>query len=313
MSGLIRIGGQAVLEGVMMRAPHALVVAVRRPGGEIVYKETRWRPLSERYPFLKWPVLRGAVILFETLANGVQALSFSASQALDEEDKELSPWALGLTIAFAFALAIALFVVIPHLVTLWLGRIGPWLFSVESFAFHALDGVIKVALFLLYLWSISLSKDIRRVFQYHGAEHKSIYAYEAGETLTVANARKHSTLHPRCGTAFLLMVLVFSIVLFSLVFPVLPRLPSLPAALRTAIYIVAKILLLVPIAGLSYEWIRFTGRIAPHPLIRWLMQPGLWLQRLTTREPSDDQVEIGLCALTRALTLENGGRPENTG
>ena len=313
MSGPIRIGGQAVLEGVMMRSPHALVVAVRRPGGEIVYKETRWLPLSERYPLLKWPVLRGGVILLETLANGIQALSFSASQALDEEDKELSPWALGLTIGFAFALAIALFVAIPHLVTLWIGNIGPWLFSVESFAFHALDGVIKVVLFLLYLWAISFSKEIRRVFQYHGAEHKSIYAYEAGETLTVANARKYSTLHPRCGTAFLLMVLLLSIALFSLVFPVLPRLPSLPTAVRTAIYIVAKILLLVPIAGLSYEWIRFTGRATPHPVIGWLMQPGLWLQRLTTREPSDDQVEIGLCALTRALTLENGSKPESTG
>jgi len=297
----------------MMRSPHALVVAVRRPGGEVVYKETRWLPLSERYPLLKWPVLRGGVILFETLANGIQALSFSASQALEEEDKELSPWALGLTIGFAFALAIALFVVIPHLVTLWIGKIGPWLFSVESFAFHALDGVVKVALFLLYLWAISLSKDIRRVFQYHGAEHKSIYAYEAGENLTVANARKYSTLHPRCGTAFLLMVLVFSIALFSLVFPALPRFSSVPAALRTAVYIVAKILLLVPIAGLSYEWIRFSGRAMPHPVIRWLMQPGLWLQRLTTREPSDDQVEIGLCALTRALTLENGSKPESTG
>jgi len=313
MSGPIRIGGQAVLEGVMMRSPHVLVVAVRRPGGEIAYKETRWLPLSERYPFLKWPVLRGGVILFETLANGIQALSFSASQALDEEDKELSPWALGLTIGFAFALAIALFVVIPHLVTLWIGKIGPWLFSLESFAFHALDGLIKVVLFLLYLWAISFSKDIRRVFQYHGAEHKSIYAYEAGENLTVANARKYSTLHPRCGTAFLLMVLVFSIGLFSLVFPALPRFPSLPTALRTAVYIVAKILLLVPIAGLSYEWIRFSGRATPHPVIRWLMQPGLWLQRLTTREPSDDQVEIGLCALTRALTLENGSKPESTG
>jgi uncharacterized protein YqhQ len=313
MSGPIRIGGQAVLEGVMMRSPHALVVAVRRPDGEIVYKETRWQPLSERYAFLRWPVLRGGVILFETLANGIQALSFSASQALDEEDKELSPWALGLTIAFAFGLAIALFVVIPHLLTLWIGKAGPWLFSVQSFAFHALDGVIKVVLFLLYLWVISFSREIRRVFEYHGAEHKSIYAYEAGESLTIDNARKYSTLHPRCGTAFLLMVLLFSIVLFSLVFPLLPRLPSLPTAVRTAVYIVAKILLLVPIAGLSYEWIRFTGRTTAHPVIRRLMQPGLWLQRLTTREPSDDQVEIGLCALTRALSLENGSRSESTG
>jgi uncharacterized protein YqhQ len=313
MGGSIRIGGQAVVEGVMMRSPHALVVAVRRPGGEIAFKETRWRPLSERYPLLRWPVVRGGVILCETLANGIEALSFSASQALEEEDKKLSPWALGLTMALAFALAIALFVVIPHLLTLWIGKIGPWRFSVESVSFHALDGLIKVALFVLYLWLISLSENIRRVFQYHGAEHKSIYSYEAGETLSVANARKHSTLHPRCGTAFLLMVLVLSIVLFSVVFPVLPRFAGLPTPARTAIYLVAKILLLMPIAGLSYEWIRFTGKGEPRLLVRWLTKPGLWLQQLTTREPTDDQVEIGLCALNRALSIENGSEPQSSG
>jgi uncharacterized protein YqhQ len=313
MSGSIRIGGQAVVEGVMMRSPHALVVAVRRPGGEIAFKETRWRPLSERYPFFRWPVVRGGVILFETLANGIEALSFSASQALEEEEKKLSPWALGLTMALAFALAIALFVVIPHLLTLWIGRIGPWRFSVEKVSFHALDGLIKVALFVLYLWLISLSENIRRVFQYHGAEHKSIYTYEAGEALSVANARKYSTLHPRCGTAFLLMVLVLSIVLFSVVFPVLPRFAGLPTPARTVIYLVAKIVLLVPIAGLSYEWIRFTGKGEPKLLVRWLMKPGLWLQQLTTREPTDDQVEIGLCALGRALSIENGSEPQSSG
>ncbi|HYA02607.1 MAG TPA: DUF1385 domain-containing protein, partial [Syntrophobacteria bacterium] len=210
-------------------------------------------------------------------------------------------------------LAIALFVVIPHLLTLWIGKIGPWRFSVESFSFHALDGLIKVALFVLYLWLISLSENIRRVFQYHGAEHKSIYAYEAGEALSVANARKHSSLHPRCGTAFLLMVLLLSILLFSLVFPVLPRFAGLLTPQRTTIYLLAKVLLLVPIAGLSYEWIRFTGKGEPKRLVRWLMKPGLWLQQLTTREPTDDQVEIGLCALTRALSIENGSEPQSSG
>jgi uncharacterized protein YqhQ len=262
---------------------------------------------------LRWPVVRGGVILCETLANGIEALSFSASQALEEEDKKLSPWALGLTMALAFALAIALFVVIPHLLTLWIGKIGPWRFSVESVSFHALDGLIKVALFVLYLWLISLSENIRRVFQYHGAEHKSIYAYESGEALSVANARKHSSLHPRCGTAFLLMVLLLSIVLFSLVFPVLPRFTGLPTPARTTIYLLAKVLLLVPIAGLSYEWIRFTGKGEPKLLVRWLMKPGLWLQQLTTREPTDDQVEIGLCALDRALSIENGSEPQSSG
>jgi uncharacterized protein YqhQ len=313
MGGSIRIGGQAVVEGVMMRSPHALVVAVRRPGGEIAFKETRWHPASERYPFLRWPVVRGGVILFETLSNGIEALSFSASQALDEEDKKLSPWALGLTMALALGLAIALFVVVPHLLTLWIGKIGPWRFSVESLAFHGLDGLIKVALFVLYLWLISLSANIRRVFQYHGAEHKSIYTYEAGENLSVANAQKYSTLHPRCGTAFLLMVLLLSIVLFSMVFPVLPRFAGLPTSAKTAIYLVAKIILLIPVAGLSYEWIHFTGKSESKFLVRWLMKPGLWLQQLTTREPTDDQVEIGLRALTRALSIENGSEPQSSG
>jgi uncharacterized protein YqhQ len=313
MGGSIRIGGQAVVEGVMMRSPHALVVAVRCPGGGIACKETRWHPLSDRYPFFRWPVVRGGVVLFETLVNGIEALSFSASQALEEEDKKLSPWALGLTMIMAFSLAIALFVIVPHLLTLWLGKTGPWRFSVESFAFHALDGLIKVALFVLYLWLISLSENIRRIFQYHGAEHKSIFAYEAGEPLSIANARKHSTLHPRCGTAFLLMVLLLSIVVFSLVFPLLPRFVAFPAPVRTTIYLLAKIILLVPIAGLSYEWIRLAGKGEPRLLVRWLMKPGLWLQQLTTREPTDDQVEIGLCALTRTLSIENGSEPQSGG
>jgi uncharacterized protein YqhQ len=310
MNGTIRIGGQAVIEGVMMRAPHALVIAVRRPDGDIVYREDRWNSLAQRWSPLRWPFVRGSVALIEAMVNGIQALSFSASQAFEEDEEELSPWALALTIGTALALAICLFVVLPHLLTLWLGRLGPWMFAIDNPSFHMLDGFVKVVFFVLYIWIISLSGNIRRVFEYHGAEHKSIFAYEAGEVLTVANAQKYSTLHPRCGTAFILMVLISSILLFSLIFPWMPSFTSLPVALRTGIIIVEKILLLIPIAGLSYEWIRFSSKHKDNSFVRCSIKPGIWLQRLTTREPSDAQVEIALRALERALVLEKRGEPQ---
>jgi uncharacterized protein YqhQ len=198
----ISVGGQAVIEGVMMRAPNALAIAVRKPSGEVVVKEDVWRSLAQRVKFLKWPLIRGSVVLIETLINGLQALSFSASQDLEEEkggEKEegkLGSWMLGLVMAAAFGIGVLFFIVLPHYLTGFLGHFFHQDLGVESLYFHLIDGVIKVLFFIGYIYLISFMKDIKRIFQYHGAEHKCIYTYEAGEELTVSNARKYSTLHP---------------------------------------------------------------------------------------------------------------------
>lgn len=309
------VGGQAVIEGVMMRSPHALAIAVRKPNGQVAVKEDVWRSLSNRFGFLKWPLIRGSVVFVETLINGLQALSFSANQAMEEEkqkgkgDGKLTSWALSLVMAAAFGIGILFFVVLPHYLTGFLGQFFGRDLGVESLWFHLIDGVIKVVFFISYIYAISFMKDIQRIFEYHGAEHKSIYAYEAGEELTVSNAQKYSTLHPRCGTAFLLIVFLISIVLFSFVFPFLPTFPSLGKGLTNLIYVGIKLPLLFPIAGLAYEVIKLSGRKPDHPILKVVIAPGLWLQRLTTRPPNDAQVEIALRALQGALRLESGQTP----
>ena len=306
----ISVGGQAVIEGVMMRAPNALVIAVRKPNGEVAVKEDVWRSLSNRLKFLKWPLIRGSIVFVEALINGLQALSFSANQALvDEKGKgadRLSSFALTLVTALAFGIGILFFVVLPHYLTGFLGRFFGRDLNVDSFSFHLIDGGIKVFFFVSYIYFISFMKDIRRIFQYHGAEHKCIFAYEAGEELTVQNCQRFSTLHPRCGTAFLLLVFLISIFLFSVTFPFLPKFPSLGKTLENLVYVGIKLPLLFPIAGIAYEVIKISGRKPDHPLLRWLIAPGLWLQRLTTQPPTDDQIEIALRALQGALRLETG-------
>jgi len=303
----INVGGQAVIEGVMMRAPNALAIAVRKPNGEVVVKEDSWRSLSKRFKFLRWPLIRGSVVLLETLINGFQALFFSANQALEEgQGKEkLNSWTLGLVLAAAFGIGILFFVVLPHYLTGFIGRFLDRELGVESLSFHLIDGLIKVSFFVGYIYLISLLRDIRRIFQYHGAEHKSIYAYEAGEELTVSNAKRHSTLHPRCGTAFLLIVLIVSIIFFSTIFPFLPKFPSLGKGLTNLIYVGIKLPLLFPIGGVAYEVIKLSGKNPDHPILRIVIAPGLWLQRITTQEPTDDQIEIALRALQGALRIES--------
>lgn len=207
------VGGQAVIEGVMMKAPRRLCIAVRQAGGGVVLKNDPFRSLSERWSFLGTPFLRGPIVLGETLVLGMKALTFSAGQALEEEGEEMGSWAVALTLLAAVTMALGLFVALPHLASWWLGTMNG--FDIHSLRFHIIDGAIKVTLFVAYLWGISLMADIRRVFEYHGAEHKSIYCFEAGSELTVENARGYSRLHPRCGTAFLLVVLIISIFIFA--------------------------------------------------------------------------------------------------
>jgi uncharacterized protein YqhQ len=299
-----KVGGQAVIEGVMMRTESALTVSVRKADGTIKTKEEYITPLSQRYPFLKKPVLRGVVVLFESLAHGISALTFSANEAAEGETQEtLSSWAMAATIIVSLALGVALFVVLPHFLTVLIGKGLAIPMDVDTISFHIVDGIIKVSVFLLYIIGISLMPDIRRVFMYHGAEHKSIFAFEAGEELTVKNARKYSTLHPRCGTSFIIAVLLISIFIFAAVFPFIPKFPGVPGLLRNLIYVLIKIPLLLPIAGISYEFIRLAGDRTDSRVIAALSLPGIWLQKLTTREPSDDQIEVALAALSRSVEL----------
>lgn len=304
-SELIKVGGQAVIEGIMMRAPKTFTVVVRKPDGQLSVREDRWYSPMERWPVLKKPFLRGCIVLYEALFNGIQALSFSAQEAVGEEEEKLSPWALAGTIIFAIGAALLLFVVVPHVATLAMGFAFGRELTVKSLWFHVIDGIIKVAIFVGYIYAISLMKEIRRVFQYHGAEHKSIHAYEQGEELTVENAKKYPTLHARCGTAFIMLVLLVSIFLFSLVFPFFPADLFGNKIVTNLFFILVKMCLLLPIAGFSYELIRFGERVK-NPLLDIVLKPGLLLQKLTTREPSDDQIEVALVALKRTLEREKG-------
>ena len=310
------IGGQAVIEGVMMRSPRFIAVAARKPDGRIVIRNRPYQGIATRYPILKKPVLRGVVTLVESMIQGMDALSFSAniaaveaaegdpdSAAVDGGQEELSKLAIATSIAFAFVMGMGLFVALPHVLTAWLTTRtadSPW--------FHLIDGVIKMSVLLLYVYLIALMKDIRRVFQYHGAEHKSIYAFEAGEELNVANARRHTTLHPRCGTSFLLFLVLISILVFSAVFPLLglAQLTGIKL-LDHAIMVAAKIVLMLPVAGLSYEFIKAAACRMDNAVMRALIWPGMVLQNLTTRQPDDSQLEVALASLKTVLLAEKRG------
>jgi uncharacterized protein YqhQ len=295
----INIGGQAVIEGVMMRAPRSMAIAVRRASGEIVVKRDMVVPLSERFPVVKLPIVRGAVALFSSLITGIKALNFSANEAMIEEEgeggkEELSSWAMAGTMAIAFGFGILLFFILPLYATKLLTQLA--IISDNNIIFNLVDGVIRVAVFLLYIWSISRMKDIQRVFQYHGAEHKSIFAFEAGDELTVANVRGYSRLHPRCGTSFLLIVMLVSIVIFSLI-------PKLwPFYMKAG----ARVILLPLIAGVSYEFLKWSARNDHSPLVKLIIAPGLALQRLTTREPDDSQLEVAIRSMQEALEMNAG-------
>jgi uncharacterized protein YqhQ len=295
----INIGGQAVIEGVMMRAPRSVAIAVRRPSGEIVVRRDHVVPLSERFPIFKLPILRGAVALFSSLVIGMKALNFSANEAIVEDEKEkteMSPMLMGGTIAVALLFGIALFFLLP----LYLTKLLVPVIGTSNIIFNLVDGVIRVAVFLLYIYSISRMKDIQRVFQYHGAEHKSIFAFESGGPLTVENVRKFSRLHPRCGTSFLLVVMLVSIFVFSLI-------PKLwPFYMKAG----ARVVLLPLIAGVSYEFLKWSARNETSPLVRMLIAPGLALQKLTTREPDESQLEVAIRSMEEALE-ENGGHKDD--
>ncbi|MCP4604916.1 MAG: DUF1385 domain-containing protein [Proteobacteria bacterium] len=313
-----QVGGQAVLEGVMMRSPGCLAIAVRRASGQIVVREDVWRSIWDRLKFLRWPFLRGTVIMIEALVNGMQALNFSAREAMSEEEKangedakEESGWGIGLTVVLGLAIAIGLFKVLPHLAATFTGDIfyGRAL-TVDDLSYHIVDGVVKVGVFIAYVAAIGLFKDIRRVFMYHGAEHMAIYTLEAEEELIVENARNKTTLHPRCGTAFIMVVILLFIAVAAIAMPFVPAWAKpIPEGqwYRHLLVVLFKLPLLIPVAGIAYEFNRFAGRNVDSPLLRPLLWPGLGMQLLTTKKPTDDQLEIALVALRTALWREKVG------
>jgi uncharacterized protein YqhQ len=295
------IGGQAVLEGVMMRGPSAWAVAVRKRDGGIAQLNHPISSPMARHWFFRLPIVRGVVALGESLAIGFRALAISANYAAQEEGKdgeeaevstEISRGAIIFAFVVAIGFAVALFKVTPALITNWLPIHGTWYFVV-------VEGCIRVALFIAYLFLISLLPDLKRVFQYHAAEHKAINAYEAGEELVPDRVQRFSLIHPRCGTAFLLWVMVIAIFVFAFFG-------------RPAWYwlILTRILMLPVIAGLAYELIRFAGKHTDNRILMTLLAPGLWLQRLTTRQPTLDQIEVSIGALRDVLQLEGRLSPE---
>lgn len=288
------IGGQAVIEGVMMRSLTGYAVAVRQPDGGIALRNDKLVSVTKKYPFLRFPVLRGSVVLVQSLILGMRALNFSASAAaVDEQgEQELSNGAIAGTMAFAFVLGIGLFVLAPLGLT---NLIKHYLLpGMGHFTYNVIDGLIRAVLFFGYILSISLMDDVKRLFQYHGAEHKTVFTFEAQEELTVENARGKSTLHPRCGTSFLLFVMAVSIVVFSLI----------PTTAPFLVKFGGRVVLLPLIAGLAYEIIRFSARHLDSRFCRGLIAPGLWLQRITTKPPDDAQLEIAIVALREALAYD---------
>jgi uncharacterized protein YqhQ len=347
----IIVGGQAVIEGVMMRAPHSYAVAVRRPDGKIVSRSERLPVLAEKYPLLKLPILRGSAVLIHSMVLGIKALNFSANVVFHEAEKDaidevrLQPadfasgsvaaaavieakpdveakkgtaavGAVG-SIVFAVFFNILLFIVLPLLLTnvlfvyfgggtidahsasgSWYADVWAWIRAAlhpirPSVAFNLVDGLIRMTFFLIMITSFSLLRDIRRVFEYHGAEHKVVYMWEAGEELTVANARTKKRQHPRCGTSFLMVVMLVSIVAFSIV-----KFDSL------FLNFLVRVMLIPVIAGASYEIIRASAKSSAQWFFSIITRPGLWLQNITTKEPDDSQLEVAIYALKESLKLE---------
>ena len=290
----ILVGGQAVIEGVMMRSPKGYSVAVRRQDGTVRTLTAILKTLGERWKLFKLPILRGVGVLGQALVLGIRALRFSAEEALNETPPEskaqaeskVSSWLIAGNLVVALGFNILLFVLLPLFITRFIqSQLG----FENQILFNGIDGLMRVIVFVLFLYSVSWMKDMNRVFQYHGAEHKTVYNFESRQDLKVENARKFSTLHPRCGTSFLLVVMIVSIFVFSIV-----HFDSFSGKL------LSRIALLPLIAGISYEIIRYSAK-HPSSLLRVVTFPGLLLQKITTKEPDERQLEIAIRALEEAL------------
>jgi uncharacterized protein YqhQ len=292
------VGGQAVLEGVMMRSPHAWGICVRKSTGEMITDAEPLERLSDKHKWMGWPVIRGVMTLGQAMGLGFRALRFSANVALDEiplnkdgKKLEISGWVAAVNIAISLGFFIFMYKFLPLVATTQLKEHVSPVFG-NQIVFNLVDGVIRIALFLLFIWATSLWKDIRRVYQYHGAEHKTVFAFEAKDEMKPAAVQRYVTWHPRCGTSFLMTVMLISMAVYTAV-------PVHTFATRFAI----RIVLLPVIAGLSYEIIRFAARHRGS-LFAMMTTPGLWLQHITTQPPSDEQCECAIVALDEAMKLE---------
>ncbi len=295
----IHVGGQAVIEGVMMRSPNRVAVAVRRPDGKIVLKNDPYISLTKRGKFWGSPIIRGAVILIESMVLGVKALTFSGDVAIEEEQKKENNkkkkkskptglsnlWLIG-TVIFSLFFGLALFFYLPLILTELLG-------AKSGFWFNIIDGVIRILIFLLYLVLITQWKDIQRIFEYHGAEHQTIFTYEDGKDLTVENSSKYTPHHPRCGTSFLITVLLVSIFVFMFL-----------GKPDTIVERLIRLAFVPVIGGLSYEAIKLSDKNKNNPLVRIAIKPGLWLQKITARKPDESMLEVAIVALKASLGKE---------
>jgi uncharacterized protein YqhQ len=309
------VGGQAVLEGVMMRSPHAWAIACRKPSGEVVTMSQPLERPSDKHKWMAWPVVRGVMTLGYAMKLGYQALRFSANVAIEEVMRDENPaprnvasetpasksesrekaakvsnWLAAVNIVISLAFFIFMYKYIPLLAATELKRVDPALGG--QIVFNLVDGVIRLGLFLAFIWGVSLWKEIRRVYEYHGAEHKTVFAFENGDPLTTSAVQRYSTFHPRCGTSFLMTVMLISIGFYMLI-------PFTSFWARFA----SRIVLLPVIAGVSYEIIRFAAKHRGS-LFALMTAPGLWLQRITTQPPSDSQAECAIVALEQAMSLE---------
>ncbi len=335
------IGGQAVIEGVMMRSPKSFVVAVRRHVGGIAIREQKWEQLLPALGFLRWPIFRGALVLAESLHNGFSALKFSSEHGLPpEEDGKKSSVSTSAFLAFVmssivagadsdpspagapapepkksggsdFMLAIStmvmvlFFIGLPHALTWLVGKaIGPS-FDTTSFAFHLVDGVFRIAILVGYMFVLSKTEDAATLFRYHGAEHKAIWTYESYKPLTVEEAKPFTTRHPRCGTSFLFIVVGVAVLMHVLLLPFVPRLSD-NDFVNQVLMIFIKIPMAFPIAGIAYELQRWSAKDSCPAFIKGLTRPGIWLQKITTQPPTDAQQEVALLSLDRALAREEG-------
>ena len=296
------VGGQAVLEGVMMRSPHAWAITCRKPSGVLVSHAEPLEKASDKKKWMGWPVIRGVVTLGKAMTLGFRALKFSANAALDEMQEgqekkiEYSGWLAAVNVLISVGFFIFMYKFLPLVAATQVTRVNP-VFD-NQIIFNLVDGIVRIVLFLLFIWGVSLWADIRRVYQYHGAEHKTVFAFENGEQLEIASTQKYSTFHPRCGTSFLMTVMLISIFVYMLI-------PVHSFSARFGI----RLLLLPVIAGVSYEIIRYAAK-RRSSLFALMTKPGLWLQRITTKQPADNQVECAIDALNKAMELEKaqGGK-----
>jgi uncharacterized protein YqhQ len=331
------VGGQAVIEGVMMRGPRGYAISVRRANGMIQTLATPFVPFIKRFPVTNVPIVRGAVSLIEMMGVGLKSLEYSANEAAkdepsrpssngngkhrdaEEDGQAFSRVALAGTMAFSIAIGLFLFVVVPNLSTHFLGKssgrsINPFIEEKSPLLYNLVSGAIRAMIIVGYIYAISLMKDVKRLFQYHGAEHKAVSAYEAGKELTVANVRPFTRLHPRCGTTFIAITMLVSIIVFAFFAKLLvaawPQFFTFHFAMRKTLLISGHILMMPIVAGVCFELLRLGGKYRNNLLLKLLITPGYWFQQLTTREPDDQMIEVAIKALRAAMDIEVEARIE---